>query len=371
MGCFCQSNVAALAAATTLQPGVSMQLAATIEIAGAARLQAMADWLSLRALPAPVWQPDPAWLSLALPEVALSASAVGTLAALAQLKVAAAALGLDVALASPALPRVVATIAARLPSLVPLLEQSAAVASLCRLDEAATLVLAAAAQGLFTLSAATEAAFAAPGGIELAQWLPWLDQLRALGPLVALALQFGVSLTAEASVSASASLAARALSASLAAAIRPLLALSLTPLGDATIVARLLSQLALRARLQASLGAEVMAGGVAAIEAAVSAKVALALAAVPPGARPPRIALAPANFATPAMVRLATSPRVAALASLQWQVPSLAALPSLGIGLNACMLAQMLGVVLGTPAVLASPCPVCDAAAVLRAARAA
>src|SRR5207302_1831223 len=77
----------------------------------------LSAWLNERCLPALPWQPEPAWLGLQLPALQLSAQAVATISALAQLRAQVQAqFGLDLLLPAhaTALARIVATMNARL-----------------------------------------------------------------------------------------------------------------------------------------------------------------------------------------------------------------------------------------------------------------
>ena len=81
MICFCHQSLQPLRLALP-----ALNVSASIALPNANLALALANWLGARALPAPAWMPDPAWLGLTLPRMSLSANAMATISALAQLR---------------------------------------------------------------------------------------------------------------------------------------------------------------------------------------------------------------------------------------------------------------------------------------------
>jgi hypothetical protein len=329
--------------------------------------QQLAGWMAGHGLPAAPWQPDPAWQEIPLPTLSLSASALATLSAFAQLRVDALALGIDVLAPGQgtALIRLAATVAARLQSV-------AAQPGMAGFNPATWTQLSS------DLTAADQVQQAQrlgllptfPQGAPLAPWRPFLFRLRALLPLIALSSQLGIGLDAH-------------FVARLAAALRvmrqiPMPALTLPPLASS-----LTAGLSAVARLGEALGVDPLAAGAPAVRQMVQERVAAAEAAVAQscgGATVAEVVQAlpqrdycPTLMAPPAVVQAAvalTAPEVN-LASLNWQVPSVAQLPVLSVGLPAVAFATQLKAALGV-SMAASPCGgQCDAAALQAAALAA
>jgi hypothetical protein len=374
MGCFCHASLAPLAA---MLPRLNVSASAALGLPGAHAAMGLSAWLSARALPAAPWTPDPAWLNLPLPRLAMNMQAVTTISALASLRAQVLAqFGLD--LLNPAqataFARIVATMNARLAALANLNFNPLGWTRLAALNGAVTQVEMALRAGLLAPSANMMLALTVPGGVPMARWGGFLAALRALAPMVAAAAQLGVSLTE---------------TAQLSAALRVLARLALPPLAAPQLMASLTAALSAVAQLQASLGlsASPLELGLPAVALRVQARLAAVLSAVAaqlglrlnaglalPGGGDllaallgllPPLPVAPGGFATAAVVQAAM--RMQAMAALNWQVP--ATLPSVQIGMPTCAFAAQLNAALRTNVVLPAPCGSgCDAARIMRAA---
>ncbi len=364
MGCFCKSALAAL-------PLPSLTVSATLAMPHADLAMALSAWMGGLGLPAAPWQPEPNWLSLALPVPRLSVQAMATISAMAQLRAQVLAqFGLDLLIPGQAamFARIVATMNARLSLMASASINPAGWLHLAGLNAALDQINLALQAGLLAPSASLKLALTMPGGAPMAQWGSLLAMLRALLPLIAACLQLGINLQAN-------------VSAQLSAALRVMAKLSLPALAMPQLMASLTAALSAVAQLQASLGVNPIQLGFPAIHAMVQAKLALVLPQISAQlglnmagggsllalllSLLPKLPAVPTNFATADTVNLAMQAQ--ALAALDWQVPAMSAVASLSIGLPTCALAAQLNAALGIQAVLRAPCPICDAAAVMRA----
>jgi hypothetical protein len=339
----------------------SLNVSASASLSLHADMQLAANWLGQFGLPAAPWQPDEAWLDLQLPTLTLSASAMATLSAFAQLRVMALSLGIDLMVPqqATALARLTATLDARLSAMLaadPSLSLSLNVSAWMQLSAAMTAcaqVQAALSLGLFPTP---------PAGPPLALWRPFLFRLRALLPMIAIVMQLNLSASAN-------------LSADLSAMLRGMLQIRLPSLPSASLslMASLTAGLSAVAQLRLSLGIDPLTVGLPAVTAMVNAQLtatAQMVMSVTGFALPnllamlPRIEFCPTLMAPPAVVQAAMQLN---LPSLNWNVPLIADLPVLSVGLPVLAFTAQLSASLNlAPSPL--PCPICNAGALLSAA---
>jgi hypothetical protein len=374
MGCFCRASAASLALQLP-----ALDVSASLDLPGASLAMGLSAWLSARGLPAAPWQPDPAWLTLALPMPRLSVSAIATISALAQMRAQVLAqFGIDLLIPSQvnAFARIVASMNARLA-----VQLGAAAAidplgwvQLANLNAAIDQIQVALKAGLLVPvpSASLMLSLTMPGGSPIGQWGALLRPLRLLAPLIAASLQVNVGIAA---------------TAQFALALKALAQIKLPALAAPDLMASLSAALSATASLQASLGISPLALGLPAVQVQVQAKLTALLAVLsarfglnlrlsgPTAASVlaalladllallPKLPVAPGTLATAEVVQLAMQAQ--ALAALDWQVPSL---PAIQIGLSTATLAVQMQASLGIQAVLPAPCGSgCDAASLLRA----
>ena len=332
-----------------------------MSVPGAGVALSLSDWLGARGLPAAPWAPDPAWLELALPTPRLSAGAMATISAFAQLRASALAqFGLDllVPAQAQAFARLAATASARMSAMAgaglainPLPWQQ-----LAALNFAIGQLEAALSLGLF----ANLSAYAA-----LPNFAALLAALLALLPLIAVSLQMSVALDAS-------------LAAQLSASIRAMLAISVAAIPAATLslMAQLTASLSAVASLQVGLGISPLQVGFPAVQAMLSARLGALLPQISASlgmnvslpnllALLPALPYCPTLAVTAPVVQMAASINAQAVASMTWQVPALNAVALLNVGLPVCALTAQLNAALGINAVLGVPCAICDAAAVM------
>src|ERR1700692_4126638 len=121
MVCFCKDAMSKLQLTLPkLDVAADASLALDMSASLAMDMQLLANWLGQFGLPAAPWEPDEAWLDLELPTLSLSASAMATLSAFAQLRVGALGLGIDLLVPGQAnaFARLVATVSARLAAML-------------------------------------------------------------------------------------------------------------------------------------------------------------------------------------------------------------------------------------------------------------
>jgi hypothetical protein len=355
MVCLCKSAMAQLQLALP-----QLDVSASVEIAAAADIGVLAGWLAQFGLPAAPWEPDIAWLDVQLPTISLSASAMATLSAFAQLRAMALALGLDLLVPTQALAftRLVATLDARLSAMLSAMLSSGASPLI---DASAWMQLSA----TLTATAQVEAALQLglfpqpPPGPPLALWRPFLASLRPLLPMIAITGQLGISLSAD-------------LAIELGAMLRPMLQIQLPPMPAASLslMASLTASLAAIAQIGLSLGIAPLEVGLPEVRLMVAARVSATVSAIEASlglslpnllAILPQIPYCPTLMAPPAVVSAAMSLN---LPALNWQVPVATDLPVLRVGLPSLAFAAQLNAALGISAAL-GPCPICDAAALL------
>ncbi len=353
MVCFCKNTLSQLELALpSLNASASLDI--SLDVEASAHLQLIASWLAQFGLPAAPWEPDEAWLELTLPSVQLSASAVATLQAFAQLQVLALSLGLDLTVQAQAtaFARLVATVEARLSAM---LSAGLSVNASAWAQLSAQLHASAQAEAALSLGLLPQPP---PMGPPLAIWRGFLVQLRALLPVISVATQLKLDLSAD-------------LSVQLAPMLRAILAIPM-PAMSATVslMASLTAGLSAVAQLQLALGINPLEVGLAQVQLMVSERVSAAAAMVEEVtgmamielvAQLPRIEYCATLMANPATVNAAMSLN---LPSLSWQVPALETLPVLSVGLPVAAFSAQLSAAMNLNAAL-SPCAGCDAQSLL------
>ncbi len=356
MSCFCQTSLAPL---TLALPSLDVAAMASMNASAQAALSLDA-WLSARAA---IGRLNPAWLSLPLPSLNISANALVTISLLAQLRSQVSVqLGLD--LLAPgqltAFTRMMATLNARL-----------AVMPGMALNMGGWLQLASFNAALLRLQAAVQAgAFA---GLNLAA-NPSLSLAAEWGPFIGGLTPLAMLLTAMAQLNVSAASAAQ-----LATMVNAMAAIRLPALPAASIMqmCQLSAGLSAVAQLGLSLGVSPLQLGFPAVRAMVAANFSATLAALAsvgvrlsanlsaaltaglpglPGGLP-----SIPSFTTSAVVRAAVALDTSAFASLNL---ALSASPMLMVGLSGSALAANLSAALAITA-SARPCGVCDSRSVM------
>jgi hypothetical protein len=328
--------------------------------AHAQRVVSVSNWLATRLLPSPPWQPDPAWLKQDFPVPQMAPESIATLGSIAGLR----SLALEVFEADPfrpgtsaALARVVVTLNARLPRLASALAKGeprqvadhAHWSTLANVAEAAERVEQAAKSGLFALTPAQTEAYEAPGGVPMEHWAGFTERITRLLPLVATSASLGPELSDP---------------ANLAEAMRVFKSVSVPPLANPGLVAKLTTLFGALKRVQTATGADPARTKVEEVHEQVMERAQQAAEKIPKGAQPPRITQNPACFASRPVVTAALSKPVAALAALDWRVPQSKALPALANLLPAASLIRTLP---PAASVQKRPCVQgCDAATLMR-----
>ena len=360
MVCFCKQTMEGLQLTLPrLDVAASAALSADAQLQ--AEMQALANWLGRFGLPAAPWEPDEAWLDLELPTISLSASAMATLSAFAQLRTGALALGIDLLVPGQAnaFTRLAATLNARLSAM---LAASASASLLAGLDPSGLAQLSATLTATAQVQAALDLGIfpTPPAGPPLSVWRPFLVRLRALLPMIAVSGQLGLSLSAN-------------LAVELGAMLRVMLRIPMPEMtASLSAMASLTSALAAVAQIRLSLGIDdPLALGLPKLRLMVAERVAVTANAVQQSlgltlaellALLPRVDYCPTLMAPPAVVQAAVALN---LPPLSWQVPAVADLPVLSIGLPVVAFAAQLKAALGLSAAL-TPCGgTCDAAALL------
>jgi hypothetical protein len=365
MGCFCHKSTLSLGA---LLP--SLNLSAALALPGMNVPLGLSAHLSAAGLPCLPWAPEPAWLTLPLPQMKLSMPAVATISAMASLRAQVLAqFGIDLLIPGQALAlaRIVATLNARLALMASanLNFNPLAWLQLAQLNAAIDQITLALSLGVLLPSASLTLALTLPGGVPMPRWGSFLALLLALCPMIAATANLNVSLSA---------------TAQLAAALRIMAKLSLPALVAPELMFSLTAALSAVASLQASLGLGMgiaLKLGLPAIQLRVQAKLAALLPTLSAHfginlagvglpnllalllSLLPKLPLVPTTFATSAVVNLAMQAH--AVAALNWQVPL--SIPAVKIGLPVLAFAASLKASLGISAVLPSPCGSgCDAA---------
>lgn len=362
MVCFCKHTMGQLQLALP-----RLDVSAELDLALAADMQGIFNWLGMLGLPAAPWQPDELWLDIELPTLSLNASAMATISAFAQLRASLLAqFGIDILIPGQAnaFARLTATLNARLSAMLEAniglslnasawMELSATLTAVAQVEAALSL-------GLFPSPPAL--------GPPLALWRPFLFRLRALLPLISASIQLGLTLSAELAVE---------LSAMLQVMLR--IQLPAFPTASLSLMANLTAALSAVAQINASLGIDALTIGLPAVRAMVQARLTATARLVESGTGLslsallalllrllPQMEFCATLMAPPAVVNAAMSINAQALASMNWNVPLAANLPVLSIGLPVVSFTAQLNAALGLSA-SAAPCVICDAAAVLRA----
>jgi hypothetical protein len=359
MVCFCKHTMTRLQIALpALSESASLSASASFSAsASVSALGALAAWLAKNGLPASPWQPDPAWREVQLPRPTLNASAVATLQAFAQLHALAGSLGMNlmVPAQATAFARLAATLNARLTALSGQLGAPINAAAWIQLSaalSASAQVSAAARLGLFLPGMALP-----PMGPPLSLWRAFLSALRDLLPIIAIATQLKLDLSAN-------------LSEQLAPMLRIMLRIPMPAMSaTASLMASLTAALSAVAQLRATLGIEPLEAGLPAVRAMVSEHVSATVSLVEQSARCnlgellgllPKIEYCPSLMAPPAVVNAAVALN---LPPLTWQVPAMASLPVLSVGLPVASFCAQLKAALSLQAALAPCGSGCDAAA--------
>ena len=358
MVCFCKNTAAQLPSLLA-----ALDVSAELDVSLNASLQAMGNLaFSLGQFSLP----DPAWLSLRLPSLSLSASAVATISAAASLQAQVmAALGLNLAIPAQAaaFARLTATLSARLSAMADL-NLSLGFSVWPRLSA----TLSAVAQIEAALTAGLFASFPSmPTFPDLSNWASFFAQIQLLLPMISLSAQLGLNMSANFVAD---------LSVALSAIIN--IAMPVVPVPALSLMASLSASLSAVASLTAALGVNPLQVGLPTIQAMISARISAlaqltmstlgislsALLALLPGLQL-ALSVNPPSFATSATVSAVMALNAEALASLNWSVPMAASLPVLTVGLPSVSLAAQLNAAFGLSASL-SPCgAICDAGALL------
>ena len=183
--------------------------------------------------------------------------------------------------------------------------------------------------------------------------------------MIAASAQLGLDLSAD-------------IAAQLSAALRAMLQIQLPgfPLASLQLMASLTAALSAVAQLRAGLGIDPLALGLPAVRLMVAERLDATAAAVQSGlglslsalldllGLLPRLEFSAGLMAPPAVVSAAMSINASALAAIDWEVPAAASLSVLAVGLPLAAFTAQLDAALGLSA-SASPCVVCDAAALL------
>ena len=370
MSCMCKKTMSALFVALP-QIGISAQASASasMNIALSADLQALARLLAAMGLPAPPWTPNPAWLTLPLPRLALNASAMATISAFAQLRAdVLAQFGIDLLVPGQAagFARLAATLQARLAAMLAV-NANLGLTSTAWMQLAATLSATLQVQEALNLGLLPAPPAPVP---QMSLWREFLALLASLLPIIAVSSQLGLNMNAN-------------ISAQLAMAVRAMLQIRLPvfPPASLALMASITASLSAIAQLRASLGIDPLALGLPAVHLMVSERVALTARAVQTATGMPLPSLlsllnllprpdfSPANMATPATVAAAMNINATALAAVNWQVPAIASLPVLSVGLPVTAFAAQLNAAMGLSA-SAALCATCDSAALMASASA-
>jgi len=373
MVCFCKQTAgqlqlmlpalnASASASAQVSAQASLRASAALSAAPLPALSAIAAGISKFGLPAEPWQPDPAWLQMPLPKMTLSASAMATLSAFAQLQATAAMLGLNlqVAAQATAFARLAATISARLDAMLaagdPIMLNASAYAELAASLTASAQVQSALSLGLLPTPPAM--------GPPLSLWRAFLSELRSLLPMIAMLSQLGMTASAN-------------LSAELAATVRAMLSIPMPelPRASVTLMASLTASLSAVAQIKLALGVDPLEVGLPRIQMMVAERVSetaslveqttgMPLASVVAELEQLAMEYCPTLMAPPAVVQIATS---MVLPPIQWNVPVMASLPILSTGLPIAAFAAQLKAALNMQASLTPCANGCDAAALLKA----
>ncbi len=377
MGCFCKSAMGPLQIALP-----ALDVAVFVSPPEAEIALALSTWLSVHGLPASPWIPDPAWLEVTLPRLAMRTETIVTLSAIANLRAQVLAqFGLDLLVPAQAnmFARLAATLSARIAAMA---DARLSAGGLSVTGGQAWLQLAALNFAIDQAHLALQAGvFAAdPEAYAVApQWPSFLAELRALLPLICIGVQFGIDLRTN-------------FSADLAAAVRAMLTVRLPalPTVNLDVMASLSRQLFAAASLSASLGIAPLQIGFPAVRAMVLARLPALQAALAASFgislrvpdllaallafimnNLPRLPPCPTLSITPPIVQAALTMNAEAVAALSWRAPALPSLPLLQVGMPVASLSVQLNAALGIRAAIAPCSGGCDANAVLRAAFAA
>lgn len=347
MACFCKDSVSSLA---LMLPSLGLQAsaAASLDVTAAAQVGELARLLLRIGMP---WHPDPVWLQIKLPTLSLSANAMATLTAFAQLQATAMLLGLNLTtpVGARAFADLSASVAARLNALLKLG---------ISLNPAPWAQMSAALQACAQIQAALKVNFLAPLNINVAVWGPFLGQLQMLLPVLTLMAQ--LNLTGN-------------FSAQLSAALKVMLGIPMPTLPPLALsfMASLTATMTALAQIRMSLGVDPLQVGLPAIRLMVQERVQATVRLVENVLGMPfpavlklvaGLPMLPTVIGTPLNVRMAAALQ---LPPMNWNIPMMASLPVLSLGLPIAAFSAQLKTALNLPINL-SPCMGgCDAAALL------
>jgi hypothetical protein len=318
-----------------------------------------------------------------LPRLQLSASAMATVSAFAQLRaMAQAQFGIDLTVAAQAqaFARLVATANVRLSALLAANASAATGGAAIVINPRPWQLLAALSAAIAQLEAALAAELFSllPQFAPQAALVPFVRALRPLLPVISVAMQMNMAMGAS-------------LAVELSAMIRAMLAVRVSAIASAnlSLMAQLTAVLSAQATLQANLGVPPLQLGFAGIQAMLQVRLAALLPALESALRQnlalpnvsllelalaelmallPAVPYCPSNAVTPAVVTAAMSLDAQAVAAMNWQVPPVSAVALLQVGLPVCAFTAQAQAALGVSLVARAPCVVCDAAAIARAA---
>lgn len=341
MVCLCKDTVSMLA--LTLP---SLSVSESLSLSMAAQLGEMARLAMNLGIG---FNPDPAWLQIQFPTISLSAGAMATLSAFAQLQATMGLLGLNLntSLGASGFADLSASVGARLSALLNLG---------LSINPGPWSQLAAALQACAQIQAALQLNLFAPINLNMQAWGGFLMQLQLLLPVLSLVAQLGLSGN---------------ISAQLSMALKLMLGIPMPTLSTAalTLMASLTSTLTAVAQIKLALGIDPLSIGLPALHLMVQERInatvsmvesmlgmsfsaALQLMA--------KLQLGPTMIASPLNVRLAANLQ---FPPINWQIPMMATLPVLSIGLPIAAFMAQLRAALNLNMAL-SPCMAgCDMAA--------
>lgn len=346
MGCFCRKAVLALqdAPPQASTDGVPLELEPLIP--------AVSAWLAARWLPAPSWEPDPAWLEIEIPEPAMRPEALAIVLGLVQAQRAC----IDTLSLDPSEPdqvarlaRIIGTLNRRMDDFEAFEDEPVPWAALAIFNDHLDTVQAALARNILEPAEEAEP--------PLAPWRPLLAKVKAIAPLLAIAQILELDLGDEQAMD------------TLAVTMRKLTVVKLPPLENPLLTMRIIARFNAIARLKQSIGADPSRVPFERVKAVVERK-AKAMTAL----LPERIALVgdhltgmpplqpnPAALVTPAVMDLIKKIPPGIVEAVRWQPPKAEQFDILTTVAPVAALAGLLAK-LGVNPVRASPCGrACDA----------
>jgi hypothetical protein len=295
------------------------------------------------------FNPDPAWLQIKFPTISLSASAMATLSAFVQLQATMALLGLNLttSFGASAFADLSASVAARM---------SAILSLGLSINPGPWLQLSAALQACAQIQAALKLNLFAPININMSVWANFLLELQLILPMLSIVAQLGLTGN---------------ISAQLALALKIMLGIPMPklPTASLTLMASLTTTLTAIAQIKLALGIDPLAIGLPAVHLMVQERIQATVSMVESMLGMSfsaalqflaKLQLGPTMIASPLNVRLAANLQ---LPPINWQIPMMASLPVLSIGLPIAAFMAQLKAALNLNMAL-SPCMAgCDMAA--------